>query len=93
MRTVTIEARVWSHTRNETIASHTFGDLDIMKTAKVRQWCTRNFNLALKAAARDEIICVSYYGQLAVEPYNSHSGGLTGLNGKIMRREGEYDHT
>lgn len=85
-----IKAKVELRTTGEVLAEKTFS-LSVMELFKVRGWLTRQFNKALKAAGRDVIIDASYYGQMTAPPYTAYSGGLTGLNGKITRREGSYD--
>lgn len=65
--------------------------VDVMKLSIARSWLTRAFNKALREAERDIIIDARYFGQLKVPPYTSYSGGMSGLNGQITRREGTYD--
>lgn len=77
-------------TRHKTIAAKNFR-LEAMQISQCRRWLTREFNKALAAAEKDEIIYASFAGQLQGPPYTIYTGGLTGLNGKIMRREGAYD--
>jgi hypothetical protein len=95
MPTVTIHAKVRMRFPDGDIwfkvAEKTFNNLDIMKTSRVRQWVTRNFNRELKKVKRDALVIGEFYGQQTYPPYMSYSGSLTGLNGVITRREGQYD--
>ena len=86
---ITLKAKV--ELRNGGVLAEKSFTVGVMELSKVRRWLTREFNIALKAAGRDVIIDASYYGQMQAPPYTAYSGGLTGLNGAIMRREGSYE--
>lgn len=93
MRTVDIFAKVTvTENGDESLcATKIFPSLDVMKTNVVRQWTTKTFNKILKTASKDQIVRAAYTGQLKNPPYTFYSGGLTGVNGRIVRCDGEYD--
>jgi hypothetical protein len=67
--------------------------VDQMKTSKVMQICSREFNKALKlyAGSRETIVSGGYHGQMTHGPFTMYSGSLSGVGGRIMARRGSYD--
>jgi hypothetical protein len=66
----------------------------LMETSKVRSICTREVNKALKAHLGTKTIILGSYDGYRLDGDLSSSrsqGSLSGLNGVIMRRTGEYD--
>jgi hypothetical protein len=84
-----IETKFVGQTEWMLVKTKTF-DVSVMDISKVRRWVTRNFNNELLKMDRDLIIAGSYHGQLKDEPYTMHHGTLTGVNGRIVRRDGEF---
>jgi hypothetical protein len=65
--------------------------VDVMRISIVRAMLSRRFNQMLRSAPRDHIVTGSYRGQLSHDPFTMYSGGLSGVNGRIMRRDGEME--
>lgn len=64
---------------------------DVMKTSATRSWTTRQFNIALKNAKKDEIVrgeWIARYGE--AHGHISISGWISGVNGKPLARRGIF---
>lgn len=65
-------------------------DLDVMELATCRTWVSRTFRKMLNEAPHDHIVSVSYMAQMKRSPPSIYSGGKSGVNGQIMRTEGDF---
>lgn len=87
MTTIKFEAHI--KVGDECIWADTIHAVDVMKIGqKIKGPVMRRYNKALREAPKDSIVYGYYHGQNKFPPYQSYSGSISGVNGKVMRRDG-----
>lgn len=71
---------------DRSVSKRTWLAVDIMKTSVTRGWATRQFNLAIKDAKRDEIVTVEWDAHYGEPDHSYIHGRMSYCNGHTYRR-------
>lgn len=74
------------------VKSKSWPACDIMKTGSTRGWASRQFNIFLKSAPKDNIVRAEWTARYGEEQgHQSISGWISGVNGRTMVRRGIFE--
>lgn len=92
MRKITCRVHAEIFVDDRVVKVRTWPACDVMKTSATRGWTTRQFNIALRGAGKDQVVTAEWiacYGK--AQGHTRITGWLSGVNGRTMARRGIFE--